>query len=928
MQTNKNKSVFARVPAFPFRKPDNSLLTVSELVDQSPNILGLISIASITLKRALENNRSSPKLNEKLNLYVLRAAQRCVPFGAFTQLSVIKDGAREHNDLQVSLAISASAGQIKAGRQTVSNNALFRVNPTLRFLPDGSYIFKINSRGTFSNRRGSRHRDFLNQFLNTPSFGSAEAQKLFPGITNSDLEHLYDIQALIQILPDDTHIASSVLNKLTEVQGHDLDQLADANGALPNVNSYSSSQPFNIGTEAIGYAIQKTSEVARRLSRPNPLFTDFIKFFQRVFNEGPVSLDILAHSLSDDWRAFAGQDESKHEQDDGNQLRIIEAVLSRRRDESILDLEEIFKEAEASQISPQGSALVTIADCEIGGKCSINLHHILAGTGLEYMGRFFGEWTDIDREMEAIATAYESSVSEEVVELWYRPTDSVYNISNRRQIFKRRLNLFDAFPIRTGQEYRMSDIEIFLESGLPRFRHKKSGRRIRLVLPNAVNYTLPNHMQIFRVLAACCRPALYSLNLGDALETATYLPRLVCSENVWIRPRSWRLRPSEVDEIRRLSPDRRGSALQQWVKTNIGEKEFEIVNFDRRLIFSAEDSSGLNLACNILTRQDCWISESFSANKILPAMHGENRYNHELVIPLVGNGQQTPKLQKEVLQSTKSVTSYLDPTWVYYEIYCSRAKIEDLLVSVLASAVAHLHETGLAEKWFFIRYSDRGPHLRIRLKARDYKSKSALNEEIERRLYVLLSECDIVDWSSKNYLPELIRYRNIGIDKVHDIFHRDSENCLSYLRQVKGFSAAARYEEDILYFGKAALGYFDLFGVSQERRREIADILARGAGRMQSHTVQKSVEQKLFLIARNTDHETGEIRSLDELSRLGDTEQLEAIDSLVHMSANRSFASWSRAQEKMAWKAVSHVYARLNKCTTSGAIYDSSAVEQ
>ena len=56
----------------------------------------------------------------------------------------------------------------------------------------------------------------------------------------------------------------------------------------------------------------------------------------------------------------------------------------------------------------------------------------------------------------------------------------------------------------------------------------------------------------------------------------------------------------------------------------------------------------------------------------------------------------------------------LGDEWLYYKLYCGKRTAELILVDCIKSLTESLLADGLVDQWFFIRYADPNPHIRIR----------------------------------------------------------------------------------------------------------------------------------------------------------------------------------------------------------------------
>jgi lantibiotic biosynthesis protein len=124
--------------------------------------------------------------------------------------------------------------------------------------------------------------------------------------------------------------------------------------------------------------------------------------------------------------------------------------------------------------------------------------------------------------------------------------------------------------------------------------------------------------------------------------------------------------------------------------------------------------------------------------------------------------------------------------WFYYKIYCGVNTAEKILDLHLEPVIRQLEEQGLIEKWFFIRYTDPGFHLRIRFLAKTPEAKLAIENMLAEPLVQIHNEG--LSWKIQmdTYNRELERYGDALIDESESLFCIDSYLKLDFLRQTEG----------------------------------------------------------------------------------------------------------------------------------------------
>jgi len=126
---------------------------------------------------------------------------------------------------------------------------------------------------------------------------------------------------------------------------------------------------------------------------------------------------------------------------------------------------------------------------------------------------------------------------------------------------------------------------------------------------------------------------------------------------------------------------------------------------------------------------------------------------------------------------------YPGSSWIYYKVYCGTATAEMILREKIDAVVQDLLGNQEIEKFFFIRYQDPEPHLRLRF----YHNKKAdFSIVVTRRLFAalhpLVESGLITNVQSDLYAPEYDRYGIKTMECSENIFFHDSIAVLNFLR--------------------------------------------------------------------------------------------------------------------------------------------------
>lgn len=125
--------------------------------------------------------------------------------------------------------------------------------------------------------------------------------------------------------------------------------------------------------------------------------------------------------------------------------------------------------------------------------------------------------------------------------------------------------------------------------------------------------------------------------------------------------------------------------------------------------------------------------------------------------------------------------------WIYFKIYAGNKTLDNILLQDISYVVSRLKKLEIIEKWFFIRYADPDPHIRVRFLVNDSKQIGEVITLLNRRLNYLVKSNSVWKIQLDTYNRELERYGLDFIEESESIFCNDSECTLNLLKQIKHF---------------------------------------------------------------------------------------------------------------------------------------------
>ena len=258
-------------------------------------------------------------------------------------------------------------------------------------------------------------------------------------------------------------------------------------------------------------------------------------------------------------------------------------------------------------------------------------------------------------------------------------------------------------------------------------------------------------------------------------ETFPRLPRVVSGRAI-LRPEQWRLDGS-------VEPT--GVGVAAWRKEFGVPARVYMVAKDHRLLLNLDDSEHLaELMADLAGLEP---GAAIFLQECLPDVHdawikgAEGRYFAELTVPLQQNGS---AVQQEI--QSKAIRRYdehyrdksLASEWVYIALY-SEWHLHDWLIADGLGSLARV--VGGLPRYFYIRYSDPRPHLRLRI-SRDGEASDFIASHLARWADTLVEAGLCTDYGFFRYERELERFGGVkAMPLAEEIFAADSCLCHALL---------------------------------------------------------------------------------------------------------------------------------------------------
>lgn len=254
--------------------------------------------------------------------------------------------------------------------------------------------------------------------------------------------------------------------------------------------------------------------------------------------------------------------------------------------------------------------------------------------------------------------------------------------------------------------------------------------------------------------------------------------------------------------------------------------------------------------------------------------------------------------------------------WLYINLYCPENFHNDFLINEVYPFANKALKENLITEWFFIRFEDPKPHIRLRLKIDKSDNSNKLLKYIMEWINSCRKHGEIFGMTIQPYERETARYGGPELIEIaEDVFCQDSHSVIALLRIIR-----SKEDEIKLFVGAlSAIMIMQDMGLSQHAQLEMLD---NYVGKDMYKQEFRSMRTKFLAVLSDgkVDSETKE--ALETLSVRSDSLKVygknlfeyqeslwnniyDIISSLLHMNFNRLFGV-DREKEKKCLSLARH----------------------
>jgi lantibiotic biosynthesis protein len=414
-----------------------------------------------------------------------------------------------------------------------------------------------------------------------------------------------------------------------------------------------------------------------------------------------------------------------------------------------------------------------------------------------------------------------------------------------------------------------------------------------------------------------------SFDWGQA-SALPVLPRVQAGRAV-LCPAQWRIDSKVRNELAAESSGAFNAALRTWRDRWQVPRHVYLCYGDNRLLLdldSEPQAEQLRSEVRKLAEgAQLLLQEALPAPEHAWVNGPGGRFITELMVPLV---LRTGRAVTEAAAARTKVAPYTaadrlrlpGSEWLFAKLYCPRVFENELLTGPVAEFCEEVLASGAASDWFFIRYADPDPHLRLRFRGAPERLTGELVPRISTWAEGLIRAGHATRLCFDTYERELERYGGpAGTEAAEAIFGADSRAVLEILRLScdgvlrMDLTALAVLSIDDLLAGLGAgetertewyrkrAGPHSTAGDEYRQRKASLRSLLGDPEEIRSQQGGDAVARTLAL--RRSESEAA-VRRLDELEAAGLLCQPKVglFDSYVHLHCNRLLGIDRQAEEQ------------------------------
>ena len=424
--------------------------------------------------------------------------------------------------------------------------------------------------------------------------------------------------------------------------------------------------------------------------------------------------------------------------------------------------------------------------------------------GGQAAGRNIGRFTDIlgaraAQALDDVARAEGLRSGDGVhAELLYTPRHArSVNVALREHPYDHEISV--SAPARPGtRAIPLSELVVTAASGSLEVRWARTGTPVYVHSTHMLNRReAPAVVSFLEDVTRGDRRVLQHFDWGTA-SAMPFLPRVEYGRSV-LSPATWRVDQRTRDALSGSTAPK--LLLDAWRAKWLVPPHVYLAMGDNRLLLDlgrTDDLEHLVAEARRPGTRNLVLQEALPAPEHAWLTGPEGRYVPELIVPLVRTLDRSPRAaaapSNRSMDAPRPVSTPLadrsrrkfpGTDWLHLRLDVQPEDQDDLLIRDIADFAAFAQNTSIIDRWFFVRYADPLPHLRVRFHGHPRALVTELLPELLAWANDLVERRECSGFSLDTYEREITRYGGVdALDACESVFAVDSEMTIELIRAI------------------------------------------------------------------------------------------------------------------------------------------------
>jgi lantibiotic biosynthesis protein len=444
-----------------------------------------------------------------------------------------------------------------------------------------------------------------------------------------------------------------------------------------------------------------------------------------------------------------------------------------------------------TKLSSSCAAFFSIYNGE--GEPLIHITNISGSTGINLLGRFCNSDANLKRHVESFLNKIEEGCPENrrvaFAQIAHLPQSRLGNVLQRPHLNEFEIPYLAHSTLPLDNQIKLQDLYLKIIDKKIYLFSKKLNKVVTPRVASAYNYNNSAELPIHKFLCELQYQDVSSLFWDwEFFNEEKHLPRIQY-KNIILSPALWNIKkemlaqhkPSNIEDI-----------VHRFMK--VLRPQLNIPVFINLL--DSDNSLVLNLSlyqhCEYLVKE-CLkkglirISERLGAQfaPIVKDEHGQ-KFENEIILPLYTRHKNLapPEWARITDVDERKRTFVPGSEWLYIKIYATYSVTESILEKLYFSCFAFLIRKKLVKKWFFIRYVDPKPHLRVRFLLENPGDSVMVLKLLHDKLAYYIKNRYIEKIQVDTYKREMERYNFHLIEESETLFYLNSSLIVKLIKSI------------------------------------------------------------------------------------------------------------------------------------------------